>query len=133
MGTSDREMAREWASNERLQMTNRLGQAAARYILAKLAEEDAKPAPNLDWPEDSSIYHCLCSVCREGFFGNKGRVLCRVCAEKQPKPAPSAADEKLRYAVECMRDSVAQGWTLTAANDTAKVVEMLAKRALGEA
>jgi len=40
-----------------------------------------------DWPEDyadgENCYLCFCAKCYLPFFGNKGRVLCRTCANKK--------------------------------------------------
>lgn len=50
-----------------------------------------KAVSDRDWPEDffheNGCYECRCAICGVEFDGNKERVVCRVCAHLDPRPA----------------------------------------------
>ena len=63
-----------------------LQQKTAEEVLTELGYGDVNPAPGYNWVEDYEYepdhqYVCLCRQCRHVFFGNKGRIVCKLCSQ----------------------------------------------------
>jgi hypothetical protein len=63
-----------------------------------------------DYAHENGNYMCVCATCGEQFFGNKCRVICRVCANSGPEPEPPSDEGAGTPAEDAKRVAVAGDW-----------------------